>query len=249
WYGFEVTQKEIISEWLYKRKSTKESEIFYRDGADIEMNRSFSKGRTLVKEGLIRNNALLISVAAQFNDEFTGDVIKWFRTVKILNGLNESSFRGFTLSKADNHNSKHKILELLRAADFGIKDIILETMDISKLPNDLPSEIRERIITESKEENKTLLSDIHAIHNKYNLEKEIMGTASLSLDDDESSGTRKFVALAGPLLDVLENGYTLVVDELDAKLHPNLVEKILILFNSNEKNKHNAQLIFNTHNT
>ncbi|MDO8898690.1 MAG: AAA family ATPase, partial [Bacteroidales bacterium] len=52
-----------------------------------------------------------------------------------------------------------------------------------------------------------------------------------------------------PILDVIENGYTLVVDELDSKLHPNLVCKIVSLFNSKEFNKKNAQLIFNTHDT
>ena len=52
-----------------------------------------------------------------------------------------------------------------------------------------------------------------------------------------------FSTLTGPILDVIENGYTLVVDELDSKLHPNLVCKIVSLFNSNEFNKKNAQLI------
>lgn len=83
-YGFEVTKTEVVSEWLYKRISTKESEIFYRDEDEIETNRVFSKGRTLIKEGLVRNNALLISVAAQFNDEITSDVIKWFRNIRII---------------------------------------------------------------------------------------------------------------------------------------------------------------------
>lgn len=39
------------------------------------------------------------------------------------------------------------------------------------------------------------------------------------------------------------------MDELDSKLHPNLVCKIVSLFNSKEFNKKNAQLIFNTHDT
>ena len=53
----------------------------------------------------------------------------------------------------------------------------------------------------------------------------------------------------GTLLDVIENGYTLVIDELDSKLHPNLVCRIVSLFNSKELNTKNAQLIFNTHDT
>ena len=41
----------------------------------------------------------------------------------------------------------------------------------------------------------------------------------------------------------------LVVDELDARLHPNLVSKIVHLFNSKAGNPNNAQLLFNTHDT
>lgn len=248
-YGFEVTKKEVISEWLYKRSSKKESEIFYRDQDSIDTNRVFPKGRTLVKEGLVRNNALLLSVAAQFNDEITSDVITWFRNVRVLSGLNELGFRGFTLNKTGDSKYKQKILSLLKAADLGIKDIVLEKLDISKLPKDLPIEIREKFISEIKGENTTLLSDIYTIHNKYDINNEMIGTTNFSLDDDESSGTKKFFALMGPILDVLENGYVFVIDELDAKLHPNLVEKIVALFNSTEYNKNNAQLIFNTHNS
>jgi hypothetical protein len=69
------------------------------------------------------------------------------------------------------------------------------------------------------------------------------------MDHDESSGTRKFFALTGPVLNVIENGYSLVVDELDSKLHPNLICKLVSLFNSKELNPNNAQLIFNTHDT
>jgi AAA15 family ATPase/GTPase len=69
------------------------------------------------------------------------------------------------------------------------------------------------------------------------------------LDNDESSGTFKFFSLTGPVLDALEHGYPLFIDELDSKLHPNLVCKLAELFNSTASNPHNAQLIFNTHDT
>ena len=59
----------------------------------------------------------------------------------------------------------------------------------------------------------------------------------------------KFFALACPIFDTLENSNILIVDELDSKLHPNLVCKIVEIFNSVSINKKNAQLIFNTHNT
>ncbi|MFY7742976.1 MAG: AAA family ATPase [Flavobacterium sp.] len=249
-YGFEVDKKSVISEWLYYKPKTKEIELFYRDGENFETHsRNFTKGKTVIKEGLVRNNALLVSVAAQFNDKTSIEVIDWFKELKAISGLNESGYRGFTLSKTDDPNHKANILNLLKAADLGIQDIKLEKIDIDNLPKDMPKELKDKIIKEVSDEKKELLSDILTLHKKFDSNKKAVDIVNFSLDDDESSGTRKFFALTGPILDVIENGYTLIVDELDSKLHPNLVCKIVSLFNSKELNKKNAQLIFNTHDT
>jgi AAA15 family ATPase/GTPase len=113
----------------------------------------------------------------------------------------------------------------------------------------MPKELRERLIKESKEENAEIFSDIITTHKKYNNDRQFVENINFSMDDDESSGTQKFFALTGPVLNVLESGFTLVVDELDSKLHPNLICKLVSLFNSKELNPKNAQLIFNTHDT
>ena len=63
---------------------------------------------------------------------------------------------------------------------------------------------------------------------------------------EESEGTQKFVALAGPFLHTLREGAVLIVDELEARLHPLLTKTLVGLFNSSA-NRRNAQLIFATH--
>ena len=65
--------------------------------------------------------------------------------------------------------------------------------------------------------------------------------------DEESDGTQKIYALAGPWTHVLQHGCTLVVDELDARLHPQLTAWLVGLFHTPERNPHGAQLIFATH--
>ena len=47
----------------------------------------------------------------------------------------------------------------------------------------------------------------------------------------------------------MDHGKRLVVDELDSKLHPLLIRKIITLFNSSETNPKGAQLLFTTHDT
>lgn len=249
-YGFEATKEKIVSEWLYHKPKTKEVELFYRDGNQFETHeRNFTKGATVVKEGLVRDNALLISVAAQFNDKTAIAVIDWFKRLRFLSGLDEAGYQRFTVGKTEVPVHKEKILKLLKAADLGIQDIKLQKLDIDRLPKGMPKEMRDEIVRKMKEENAEFIADVLTIHKKYDINKQAIDTVNFSIDDDESSGTRKFFALTGPILDVIENGYTLVIDELDSKLHPNLVCKIVSLFNSNDVNIKNAQLIFNTHDT
>lgn len=60
----------------------------------------------------------------------------------------------------------------------------------------------------------------------------------------ESAGTQRIFEMAYPLIDTLENGYTLFIDEFDSSLHPAECDFIIKLFEENEKG---AQLIVNTH--
>lgn len=249
-YGFEATSENILAEWLYCKPKTKEVELFYREGSEYSTHsRNFKKGSTVVKEGLVRENALLLSVAAQFNEKMAIQVLDWFKKIRALSGLQEQGYQGFTMNKAQSSEYKHKILALLKAADIGIQDIQMQKLDVDAIPQELPKELRAILVKEMKEENAEFFSDVSTIHRKYDANKQTISLETFSLEHDESSGTRKFFALTGPILDVLENGYILVVDELDSKLHSNLVREIVSLFSSTEFNKKNAQLIFNTQDT
>lgn len=250
-YGFAVTREKVVSEWLYHKPKTKEVELFARDENKFSVHeRNFAKGHRVVKEGLVRENALLLSVAAQFNEPQAIKVLEWFQGLKVISGLREFGYQAFTIHKIiEMPDFKLRVLELLKAADLGIQDVEVQIFDVDNLPKDFPKELKKHFEKESRNKNAKWIDDILTIHKKYNAKQEYVKAESFSLDGDESEGTKKFFALAGPIIDVLENGYTLVIDELDSKLHPNLVQKIVELFNSKEYNPQNAQLIFNTHNT
>ena len=66
---------------------------------------------------------------------------------------------------------------------------------------------------------------------------------------EESDGTNSYFKLIGIVKEVLDEGTPLVVDELDAHLHPLLTKHLVSLFNSVEFNPNGAQLIFTSHNT
>ncbi len=64
---------------------------------------------------------------------------------------------------------------------------------------------------------------------------------------DESSGTKKLFGLLPFIAKSLLKGTTLVIDELDAKIHPVLLKYLIMMFSDMEKNKKGAQLIFTSH--
>lgn len=78
--------------------------------------------------------------------------------------------------------------------------------------------------------------------------KHVVGEYSEELTlSEESSGTQKLFSLLPFIARSLLKGTTLIIDELDAKIHPVLLKYIIMLFNNLEINRHGAQLIFTSH--
>lgn len=249
-YGFEVSPRKVEAEWLFHRAKTKEVEIFYRDGQQFELHDTrFKTAKPLVDKKMIRSNALLLSVAAQFNDKLAGKALEWFKQFNVISGLQEEGYQGFTMGQTKDEQAKQEILALLKAADLGIDDLSLKSLDPGNFPKGMPRELQEMIEQKLREEGGEVFTDVLTSHKKYDANKRVVGTVQFSLDEDESSGTRKFFALSGPVLDTLKQGKILVGDELESKMHANLVCKLAELFNSRDKNPNNGQLIFNTHDT
>lgn len=242
-YGFEVTPERVVSEWLYRRVTTKEQELFYRDDDGTRFGKAFGAARASVIESVgVRENILLLSLAGQLNHPQAKVVQRWFTNLKVLSGLDSDGYWGYTMSQLEHPERKAAILSLLERAGFDIEDAAMEAPDVKgvKFPKDMPKELREQMLAS--------LTDARVAHRLYDALQMPAGSADFSLRIDESAGTQKFFALTGPLLDVLANGYVLVADELDARLHPALVCHIVRLFNS-ATNARGAQLLFNTHDT
>ena len=64
---------------------------------------------------------------------------------------------------------------------------------------------------------------------------------------EESEGTKKLIAALPVILVALLEGRPVIIDELDAKLHPKLLRYIISLFKNKQVNQKGAQLIFTSH--
>ena len=250
-YGFEVDRKKVHSEWLYQNSTSKEQELFYRDFQDFTINEKKLKVADLIANDRIRPNALLLSVAANWNDKTAKKILDWFNTFHIISGLRQEGYEGYSMERIrDDKNNKEAVISLLKNADLGIEDLDIQTLDLENLPTDFPKELKKLLAKNVQEENDAeIFSGVSTYHKKFDVNLNVKELVEFSMDNDESSGTKKYFAISGPILETLKNGDILMVDELANKLHPNLTEKLLEIFNSKEKNPKNAQLIFNTHDT
>jgi hypothetical protein len=245
-YGFSATKLQFMDEWLIAYPKGSPQKWFSRvfDETTNEYDYKFSNhllGSKKLWQNATRSNALFLSTAVQLNSDQLKPVFNWFKETLI--STNVSGWGpGFTASLCENDKTKNQILDFLKSADLNIDDIAVKTesFDPNVLPDKLPSAVKEEIIKEMKEKEYVEIKTLH---------KTTSG-ALISLDfSDESDGTQKLFSVAGPWIDILENGYILVVDELHDNLHPKMVEYLVNLFHNPKTNPKNAQLIFTTHET
>ena len=121
-----------------------------------------------------------------------------------------------------------------------LRTAIAKTEEVKRLVLDMIREMDldiEDFRVEEKEENCIEIYTKHTV-NGYSTE--------LTLSE-ESSGTKKLFGLLPFIARSLVIGTTLVIDELDAKIHPVLLRYVIMLFNDMEINKNGAQLIFTSH--
>lgn len=247
-YGFEVTKERVLSEWLYFVPSIREARLFEREGDEITVGDYFKEGRDL--ELHTRPNALFLSVVAQFNGKKAQNLVAWFRRLGIISGVEDLGMMPFTLMQLMEGEYSQAIRDLICRLDLGIGDVQVEKRVVSSkpnLPDDMPEEIRQAFLTIMNASDTEYL--INTVHTKYDNDGNPVGQELLELDEHESEGTQKLFAMSGPLLDTLQDGDILVVDELDARLHPLITREIISLFNNKETNPNGAQLIFNTQDT
>lgn len=247
-YGFEVDNRNVLSEWLFDAPKQAERPLFIREKDGIEiMTRVFPEGKDL--EERTRDNALFLSVVDQFNGKIAKQIMRWFHNFIIISGLSHERYKDVTFNILENKQTQHLLLDFYKTVDLGFDDIAISKAPFDSkelLATDLPENLLKQLISDLEEPYRV---EIKTIHRKYNSKNKVVGNVEFDMRSQESSGSNKLFNISGSVFDVLNDGGTLVIDELDASLHPLLTLAITRLFNSSEFNRNNAQLIFATHDT
>lgn len=259
-YGFELAPEAIHSEWLYTFPMGRKRVLFERtQGKPIKFGRSF--GRSSALDDMTTERRLLLSVGAlashkllrrlhhalmahiqfaQYSDSDRNARIKW-----IMRMLEDPELL-------------HQATNLLRFADLGIAGVSIVDEGASLLDSD--PRLRQALLAFAREYRSTDPEDPSSVEGvdelvgdalgqlkktiRFSHGEGILGTLQL---EDESSGTVAWLSLAMPALQALKSQKVLLVDELDASMHPRLTAALVAMFKDPRLNATGAQLIFTSH--
>lgn len=261
-YQFKYNADVVTYEQLSSYPFGKERVVFTRTAekdADGIYRPKFIDRNISIKEPfkpLLNNNMLLLSLLANFPNADSFEVIEpvfdWFKNGLVFTQalrLDGEAFNGpdtfvnyavtgeILRGAIGDEDQREFIKSMLSKADVGITDanVVSEKRAGSEFPDvDLSDEVP---LTSDQREK------LYVVFNHNNGYNDIpIGVG------DESQGTVQLFAMSGPVSEALKTGATLIVDEIDASIHPLLVQEIINCFLSPATNKTNAQLLFTAHN-
>ena len=245
-YGFAVTAKRVVEEWLLVYKTKQPQTWFTRiyneqtHADDYKFSEAHFKGNRTLWSSATRANALFLSTAIQLNSEALRPVFDYIAQHLTIFENGSGPIPQYTVNHIANQKAGQKrVREFLSEADISIDDITLKEVKgkSQTIRIDLATG---GFLNDGVQDQELLLPTF----------KHKASTGSAVFDfNDESEGTQRLFSLAGPLFDIFEKGHVLIVDELDRSLHALLVRQLIAMFHDPEVNKNNAQLIFTTHDT
>lgn len=253
-YGFRLTRREVVGEWLYAYVTHRRQVWFERDVSSPDVwyfGKSFT-GRNKVIADLTRPTALFLSTAVANNHRMARDAERFFRSYLEVAWTCDMGSRAIAMRHmlSDGHR-RAEVENLIRFADLGIRSV-----RVRREPVD--SEFRAHVLQIVQEANPRFSEQeadvdnlISAVRDKVEFGHSVGGERDLVFLtlDAESLGTQAWFALIGLILNALEDGGTLTIDEIDASLHPHLTSEILRIFSDPKRNPKQAQLLFTSHDT
>lgn len=229
-YKLTLSRSRVLHESLYTRQSRVFSYVFVRDWDDQRQTYLVKQQQfgLLQKEAeKVRENASLISTAAQYEVDLALKLVasKVFSNVHDLGRQTMDHDQLLRASSFYAHNAPilSQMAQLLRQWDFGLTDVRVEKRTVT----------RDNGTTE----------EIHipfGIHRTGSTEHPLLFL-------HESSGTQGAFILLSRVLPALQQGGLVIIDELEADLHPHMLTPILDLFFSPRTNPYNAQILFTCH--
>ena len=251
-YGFVLNRERVLEEWLFARSSVtqRERQLFsrtYNQESDTyiwELNPEHLRGKRESWREATRPDALFLTTAAHMNAEALQAPYEWVTELLQFVELEQMQSVQIPGQYLKEDEWKHRILQFMKDADLDLSDFHTREREFSKEEHDFKKYISEKFnLNESDSEGYRRPIEV------FTTRKDDEGSEiSLSMRE-ESSGTLALLNLAGPILETLDRGLVLFVDELNSGLHPLAFQHLAGLFTDPKSNPKAAQLIFTTHDT
>lgn len=242
-YGVEIDSRQVHAEYLFrKRPKGRETPLFTREKKEISPNPHQFKD-ALGLEKRTKQDSLFLTVCAAFDVKEAQKIIAWFRQLRFVSGLHEQSFYTFTAAQLQDAAQRGPILEFARKADFNISGLSskLKQATEDNVPESVPPQLRRQLINKKE----IIRAEIFSKREVLDYRGKVSSFLNWDITEHESEGTQKFIALAGPILHTLATGSILVINEFEARLHPELTRSLIDWFQSGA-NDSKAQLIITT---
>lgn len=231
-------------EFLYEKFSEiqkdqygNEKEILWLEKDTVNQRYSCIDQDVLLMIPLMSSNNLLCYVidASKFEhlEKMKKIIVEFAQKIDILNMNNIPMKKTIELMKNKGDLQK-KVVEFIKNADLYMDNFEYVDMDQIKIDDRIENEKPDEEVLNMREK---LMEQIRLVSTYKGVK-----VPSLIFD---STGTKKIAALASYIIEGLENGRILIVDELDSSIHFKITRAIVAMFN-NELNT-NAQMIFTVH--
>jgi uncharacterized protein len=250
-FGFSVTPNRVVDEYLVAYPKGAPQRWYHRTFNAEKNAYEWARPSTTFKhdkslEEKTRDNSLFLSVGPQFNHAQLTQVFNWFKnSVRFIrlsaDAMLHPRFTAELVAKPTHHD---RIMTLLKSADIGVVDAQIQEKEFDM-------EVLKKTLSESvlaTLEKDGYLKSRKQVEINLTHKADGMGPVALDFDGEESAGTRRFFSLIGPWTDILDNGHTVFVDEIETSLHPLLVKELLKLLFCRKNNPKGAQVVFTTHN-
>ena len=250
-YGFALNKSQIIEEWLFAYPNGKHQIWFERRNGTEGWHFGFAlKGEKRKLTQLTRDDVLFLSVAGKFNPQLT-PLYDWFaHFLQIVEpDTQQQDFLEFVTAwqQPEQQRLFEQLITLLSQADMGIVDVKVEMQPLQdEIPTGLPAGVKTALENLATVVNQLHPKQMATVPQPFFVHQTVSGRYALPLLD-ESAGTRRLFVLGWLVLQALQKGGVLIIDELDSSLHPILAREIVQIFQNPILNSQNAQLLFNTH--
>ncbi len=252
-YGFQILAGSVTYEWLYgKGEGENEALYFMRNPEQLKIEEKYFPGSGIYMDlafsgngELFRSDSLFLTGAALNGNKFAASLRNMITSLISVDGANDQPATISAMRDLDTgtEEEKNALKQLIKAADTGIEDLRILKMSESLFEKHFTKDVRRKVNDNGKEDMQALFS----FHPKYDEDGNMVEQIQVPFGKWESEGTAKLLAVGALVLKSLRFGRTLLIDEFDARFHPNLTLKIVQLYNSQKTNPLNAQLVFITH--